>query len=260
MTHFLEKSAQKWSGQALTGDAGPLQARDPRLRVVMAVLFACLVVTLDRFPSLLAALALAAGFAWTARLPWGPSLRRMAAMDGFMVLVLVTLPFSMPGTPLFTLWGLEASREGLLEATRIALKANAIVLALLGLLGSLSAGVLGEALGRLGLPDRLVQLLLLTVRYIDVLYCEYHRLRLSMRARAFKAGNNLHTYRSIGYLMGMLLVRSLERSERILAAMKCRGYDGRLYSLTDFTWQRGDSVLAGVTIVLLGGLLVLEHS
>ena len=36
-----------------------------------------------------------------------------------------------------------------------------------------------------------------------------------LRVRGFKPGSNRHTWRSLGYLVGMLLVRSLERAERV---------------------------------------------
>lgn len=68
-----------------------------------------------------------------------------------------------------------------------------------------------------------------TIRYIDLLRREYLRLHVAMRARAFVARNNRHSWRSFGYLLGMLLVRSHDRSERILWAMKCRAYHGHMH-------------------------------
>ena len=83
--------------------------------------------------------------------------------------------------------------------------------------------MLGHALGHLHVPRKLAHLLLFTVRYLDVLDREYRRLRAAMKVRSFRPRMSLHTYRAYGYLVGMLLVRSFDRSERMLAAMKCRG-------------------------------------
>jgi cobalt/nickel transport system permease protein len=85
--------------------------------------------------------------------------------------------------------------------------------------------------------------LLFTVRYLDVISREYKRMRKAMKARAFIPRNSWHTWRSFGYLVGMLLVRSLERSERIYAAMKCRGYCGKLYLFDTMEWQKRDTQL-----------------
>jgi cobalt/nickel transport system permease protein len=56
----------------------------------------------------------------------------------------------------------------------------------------------------------------------------------------------------------MLLVRTLERSERIAAAMKCRGFHGRFYLLDHFAMRRRDWVFAGVFGGCLVGLMGVE--
>ena len=72
--------------------------------------------------------------------------------------------------------------------------------------------------------------MLFMVRYFDVLGREYARLRAAMRVRCFRPAMNGHSYRMFGYLVGMLLVRSFDRSERVLAAMKCRGFAALLHA------------------------------
>ena len=93
-----------------------------------------------------------------------------------------------------------------------------------------------------------------TVRYIDVLHQEYQRLRIAMKARGFRPQNSRHTYVSFGYLVGMMLVRALERSERVLAAMKCRGFSGRIYVIDHLTFGPRDAwfaVAGGLTLAVL---------
>jgi cobalt/nickel transport system permease protein len=68
--------------------------------------------------------------------------------------------------------------------------------------------------------------------------------------RGFRPGVNRHTYRSFGYLAGMLLVRSLDRSERIVAAMKCRGFRGRFYLLDHFAFSPARDVPFGIAATL----------
>ncbi len=236
-----------------------LSRREPRLRVVAAFLFALLAVNLTRPLSLLLALALAFGLALSAGLPLRQLRRRLLALEGFMGVLLLLLPFSVPGETLWQLGPFSASREGLMQALAILLKANAVVLALLALVGTLEPVALGHALARLRLPDKLVHLLLFTVRYLGVLYEEYGRLRQAMRTRGFRARSDRHTWRSLGWLMGMLLVRSLERAERIVAAMKCRGFNGRFYLLDGRPWRAADSGFALLLLLALGALLALDR-
>jgi cobalt/nickel transport system permease protein len=190
-----------------------------------------------------------------AALPAGPTARKVLTMDGFVVALLVLLPFTTPGTPLAAVGPFTASREGLHLAVAIALKANAIVLMLLALVGTLEPPTLGHALRRLAVPAGLVQLLLFTVRYIAVLGEEAARLRTAMRARAFEPRTDRHTLTTYGYLVGMLLVRAAERAERVLEAMKCRGFEGRWPVLDQPHLGRADAVAAagatGVVVLLL---------
>jgi cobalt/nickel transport system permease protein len=58
------------------------------------------------------------------------------------------------------------------------------------------------------------------------------------------------------------LVRSLDRAERIAAAMKCRGFRGHFYMLDHFAFAKRDLrfCIASLTLLLLlifmeGGLL-----
>lgn len=232
---------------------------DPRTRLLAAVAFAIVVTALHDRAALAVALAMAAAAVLVAGVPARMLLRRVLALDGLMLVVLATLPFTVPGEPLASVAGLSASREGLGQAMAIAVKANAVLLMLLALLSRMPAPALGHALGRLGAPPALVHLLFFTVRYLDVLTAELARLRRAMTARSFRPRTDRHTWRSLGWLVGMLMVRSFERAERVLAAMKCRGFDGRFRSLDDDTrLAAADAVFGCGAIVLLTGLLWLE--
>lgn len=256
MAHLVQAQAhQLRQGH---GDDTWLLSLDPRVRILVASAFAILVVALSSLVALLLALGLAATTMLLARLPPGPTLRRVAAMDGFIIVMLVMLPFTTPGAALFTIGPLTASAEGFRLAITIALKANAIIMMLLSLVGTIEPAALGHALFRLRAPPAFVHLLLFTVRYIEVLNREYQRLRLAMKARAFEPRNALHTYKSVGYLVGMLLVRSLDRSERILAAMKCRGFDGRFHVIESFRLGQQDAVFASIALLSAIGLLVVN--
>lgn len=255
MPQFLEHSMTSWKGQELEHAHSIIDSIDPRARIIAACLFSIIVVFSENLIALIFALAISFFIATSANLNLKRTLRRVVAMDLFIVAMIIMLPFTMPGEVLFYVFGWPASAEGFFKAIAIALKANAVILMLLALVGTLDATTLGHALGRLHVPEKLVHLLLFTVRYLEVISREYKRMRKAMKARAFVPRSNLHTWRSVGYLVGMLLVRSLERSERILAAMKCRGYSGKLYLIDNMAWRNRDSLV--MILILLFALIML---
>ena len=214
---------------------------DPRVRVVAAGLFAVMVVALHQVEFAFGAFLVALGTVFLTDLPLRLTLKRMAAMDGFIIVMLVMLPFTTPGTPMFSLLGADASKEGLMHAVLIGVRANAVVLMMLSLLSGLSPVALGHTLYRLKCPAALVHLM------------------MAMKLRGFRARNTFHTYRSIGYLFGMLLVRSLERAERVLEAMKCRGFSGHFPMIDHLEFKVRDVILAVGFGVMIGTLVLLDR-
>lgn len=249
--HFLEPPPDR--------GFGAFAKIDSRARIVTAALFAVAVVAVDNLAILAGFLAVALGFAVAARLPLASTLRRIAAIDLFILFSVLALPFTLPGAALFEVGSWTASVEGTLAAARIVVKATSIMLALIGLVGVMPIVDLGHALARLGVSTKLISLLLLTVRYVDVLHREQRRLRLAMKARAFLPRADTHTWRTLGFLVGMLLVRGFERAERILAAMKCRGFTGRFHAGEPTGLALGDGVFLAGCALLMATLVALDR-
>ena len=245
---------------ARSGSPGPawLAGVDPRSRIVAAVVFSVLVALADRPGALLWALFCAAAMVSVSGLGWRFALRRLLPLNAFLALVSVILLLGVPGQPMARWGAWMVSREGLALAAAIEFKANAIVLALAALVAALDLPTVGHALHHLRVPDKLVHLLLFTVRYVAVLETEYRRLVAAMKVRGFRPGMNLHTWRICGYLVGMLLVRSLDRAERVAAAMKCRGFQGRFHLLEHFALTTADAAFALLLLVALAGMAGLE--
>jgi len=228
--------------------------RDPRLRLVAALAFAAVVALSARWPVAAAGAAIGLVLAFLARLPLRASLGRMVGLNVFMVFLLLLMPLSTPGTPLFHVGPLAFTREGLAGAALVALKANAILLSVTALVSTIDVVAMGHAMESLRVPSPLVHLFLFTVRYVDLLHHERQRLSRAMKVRCYRPGLNAHSLRSTGYLVGMLLVRSYERSERVVAAMKCRGFSGRFHPMHTPAWTAQDTCF-GIALLLVLGLL-----
>lgn len=232
---------------------------DPRFRVVGGFVLAGLVAVSRSWPVVLAGLGMAVVLLALARIGLHVLKGRLSELNLFMLLVLAFVPFSIPGRPLFLLGPWAFSREGALFGLLIAAKGNVIVLLLTALVSTIETVSLGHALWHLKVPVKLVHLFMMTVRYIDVLHHEYLRLRLAMRARCFKPRLNGHTLRTLGNLVGILLVRSVDRSERIMAAMKCRGFKGEFWMLDHFAAGPRDVLFGSLAALAAAGLVWMER-
>ncbi|GLQ30804.1 cobalt ECF transporter T component CbiQ [Litoribrevibacter albus] len=240
-----------------------LEALDPRGRLIATLVFAIAVVAIEPLFLLMLACGFSLSLMVASKLPFDRLMSRLIPFECFMLVLVLFIPFTVTGTSAGELFGLlPVSENGIERAIQVFLRANAILLCSLTLLASMLPETTGHALARLKVPHKLVHLYLMTVRYVSVLGQEYQRLRTAMRARAFAPGSNMHTWRSYGWLIGMLLVRSLERSERVLQAMKCRGYQGRYLIADESEWRVKDTVFLvmvtgfSVTLVVLHLIVV----
>lgn len=228
---------------------------DARVKIIVAVAFALVVALAERDAVLLASLGAAALLAAVGRLPARPLAARLAALNVFVTLVWLTVPATGVGEVVARLGPVPLHADGLALAWQITLKANAILLVLTALLATSPVFSLVHGLAHLKVPDKLVQLLFFTWRYVHDIFREAARLRRAMKVRAFTPGTNLHTYRSYAYLIGTLLVRGFDRSERVYDAMVLRGFSGTLPAYYHPRLRVSDGVMlvAGLgAIVLLG--------
>ncbi len=231
-----------------------LHRLDPRVKLVSAAAFSAVVATLAA-PAPLAAALLASGLLVAlAGLRLRAVLLRLAVVNGFILFLWLTLPFSVPGEALFSLGPLTATAEGMRQALAITLKSNAIILALLALLATSPVMTLAHALNHLFVPAKLVHLVFFTYRYIHVLHDEYTSLTNAIKIRCFRPRTDLHTYRTYAYLVGMLLVRSFKRSQRVYDAMLCRGFAGTFWLLDHFHLRRKDVAAGAAMAALVVGL------
>lgn len=238
--------------------SSPIHTIDPRFKIVMATFYAFAVALSNRFPALFLSLAFSSVLIGVSRLPIMDVAKRVALVNGFVLFFWLVVPLTYPGEPLFSLGPLTATREGVMVAAQITLKSNAILLAFIALIATSSVATLGAALSRLGVPQKMVHLMLLNYRYIFVMEEEYHRLVRSTVVRGFHPSTTMHTYRTFAYLVGMLFVRASERAERVYQAMLCRGFSGKFHCLHEFSCSRRDIIWLAVTTTTILGIEALE--
>lgn len=231
---------------------------DPRLKIVIMLVFSILVALNNNIHVVTASLLLSILLIVTARLDVRFMLRRLGMVNGFILFLWFFMPFTASGENIYSLGPIDIKREGVHQALLITIKSNAIVMMGITMLGTSSVFSLIHAMSHLYVPDKIVHLFFFCFRYIHVINDEYQRLKNAMRMRGFRPRTNMHTYKSYSYLVGMLLIRSFDRSRRILQAMKCRGFRNKFYILHHYEMKKFDYAVAFSSVAFALFILVLN--
>jgi cobalt/nickel transport system permease protein len=220
----------------------PIARLDARWRFAALALAAAGAAAVRSLGPALAALSIAMLFAAVARLPARWLLRRLGALAAALLPFAVIMPL---------MDGMAGARlAGLLAAKAITVAAFSLTA-----LGSAPVPVTLHAARALGLPRTLIHVLLLSYRYLFLLADELDRLRRTVRVRGFRPLMDRHSYRTVGHVIGTLVVRGTERAEGVAHAMRCRGFDGRFHSLATFRTTTADVAFFAVSIAMTIGVV-----
>ncbi len=176
--------------------------------------------------------------------------KRILTVNFFTLFLWLTLPFTYGGAEYTSFLSLQLSLEGLGTAALITVKTNGILFCFLALLATSPLVNLGHALEKLGMPRKLIFILLFSYRQLFIIYQEYERLQRAAALRGFVPTNSMHTYRTYGHLFGMTLVKSWKRAERIHQAMLLRGFHGKLIPLNQPPLTGKDQLFLFIMLLL----------
>lgn len=168
----------------------------------------------------------------------------------------VPLAFTRPGEVVFTLplldW--DASREGIEAVATILARSWLSVLAVVLLTATTPVPDLLRALRALRVPRLLVATVFFTYRYFHVVGDEAIRMMRARDSRSAslagrRAGGSVSWRAAVlGHMVGSLFIRSMDRSERVYAAMQARGFNGDLLFLTTHEVRGRDVVWAALLL------------
>ena len=205
---------------------GRWRRRAPAEKAALALGLLVLALVMPPWPG--AALVLAATWAVAlgpARLPPADWLRLNLLPLGFVLTGAVTLAVEIgPNGP-----GLAADHG--MAALAVVLRAAAAAGALLLLAATTPTPDVVRGLRRLGLPADLVDVMLLTWRFVFLLLDAATAIRAAQEARLGWQGWR-RSIRSLGLLIALLLPRAMDRARRLEVGLAARGFDGTLPMLS----------------------------
>lgn len=225
-----------------------LHRLDPRAKLITTLVFIVSVVSFNKY----ALSALIPFFIYPAvlislgNLPLGYILRKLMLVSPFAILVGIFNPFLDKGI-LFYIGSIGIS-GGWVSFLSIILRFVLTVTAALILVSLTGFNAVCESLMKFGVPRPFVVQLLFFYRYIFVLTDEAERMS---RAESFRSVNSrvIHLKTFISFV-GNLLLRTLDRAERIYYAMCCRGFNGHIHLIRTMKINLKDVLFAAVWLLL----------
>ncbi len=151
-----------------------------------------------------------------AQIPLSYLLKRLSLFLPFLLMMAISLPLS------------QGFQRGWEITAMIVARGTLAFLASLWLVNVMPFEQLLLTLRGIGVPALVVAILAFMYRYVFVVWDELDKLRTAHRARSFGNPSLWFRWKTLAQLIGMLLIRSLERAERIHGAMRARGWDGEV--------------------------------
>ncbi len=191
---------------------------------------------------------------------------------------LISLPFVLsaipllfighdPRTPLFSIGTLSVSisEPGLIRFFTIVIKSWISILAAILLTSTTKFDEILSAFRQVGIPKLFVAIISLMWRYLALMVGDAQSLMRARDSRSgtsrmnSKTGGTLAWRASVtGKMAGNLLLRSIERSDRVYAAMLSRGYNGDVHKEQNHSISKRECLVISTSSLL--SILILAFS
>lgn len=150
------------------------------------------------------------------KIPFSFVFKRALVILPFLILVIIFIPFF--------------NENGIKIAGLTFIKSFLSIITLILLTSTTKFSALLRGLSSLGVPRIIILILSFMYRYFFVLVDELEKMLRAVKLRSFK-NNRIKTFSILANIVGVLFIRSYERSERVYNAMSMRGFDGEIKKL-----------------------------
>lgn len=226
----------------------PIHSWDPRIKIVTLLSLIVSIVLLNEVWLAFLGFLFCIILVFVSKIPFRFLFAYLRWLLLFVLFFSVIMPLTVPGEEIASFYFLSISKQGVKLAILIALRAISAVLLVFPMMGTAKLSVTMKALCELKVPNKLIQMFTFAYRYIFIFIGELERMLKAAKARAFKEKTNLQTLKTVGNIIGMLFVRSYERSRRVYNAMLARGYTGELKIIHEFNLCSKDLVKGFIVI------------
>lgn len=237
--------------------------RDTRIKLVSLLLIIICAVILENIIFFGVLFIILISLVLLSRIPLKLYIVRASFIPLFTVLIALPLPFIVPGNiltiiPTFGFNYLTVSFEGLYRTivfvSRVWISVGAAVL----LVSTSKFSDIAMALRKMGAPEILTTLLLITYRYIFLFADEALSMVQARNMRNFGKEGFIKRIKVVGQMIGTLFLRAFERGEQVYYAMLSRGYVGKLEIHTKLKIGKTDVVFLCLIFTIILSLIFMD--
>jgi cobalt/nickel transport system permease protein len=220
---------------------------DPRTKIVSLFLYVIFVVLTKPYDFFQFIMYLMIIFIiiFISKVPLNYIIKKSLLVFPFVLLTIIFIPFYKKGSP------------GLIIIWNVLIKSWLCVLAMITLSSTTKFSNFLNGLKLLKVPKILVILLSFMYRYIFVLLDETMRIEQARNSRYF-GGKLLKQIRVFGNIIGILFIRTYERTERIFQSMLSRGFNGDIYTINPLKFSKNDFLFLTLFLTILSFIKIFK--
>lgn len=210
---------------ALSYQNTPVHRLDPRIKVITTLLYIIMIVSFNRYQltGLLPFFIYPVFVLYLGNIQAGYIIKKVLIVSPFaLIIALFNLFFDR--TAIFTVYSFSIT-GGMISFISIMLRFFLTAVTAFILIATTGFVPLCFALTKIGIPSIFAIQLLFLYRYIYVLIEESIKV---IRAHHVRAFNNKIKLKTFSYIIGHLLLRTINKAEKIHTAMLSRGFHGRI--------------------------------
>lgn len=222
-------------GQFYPGDS-VIHRSDPRVKIIMSLVLMIVIFIVDNLLCLSLALAFSILAVYVSKVPLSYAFKGLRPVLVIILFTVVLNVFFSDGTPLFTIWKLTVTYEGLMRAIQTALRITVLIIgsSLVTLTTTpilLTDGIekLLNPLKKIKVPvHEIAMMMSIALRFIPVLMEETQKIIKAQTARGadFDTGNLFQKAKSFIPVLVPLFISAFRRADDLATAMESRCYRG----------------------------------
>ncbi len=222
-------------GQHFPGES-PVHRLDPRIKLVLTLAYIIVLFAVPNISGMVLAFAVVLLLYLLAKIPLKVLTRSMKPLLPIILFTAILNLFFAAGEPIFQLWIIKISKEGIYYAITMMLRILCLIAGSSLLTYTTSPIVLTDAVERLLRPlavlrlpvHELAMMMTIALRFIPTLIEETEKIMNAQKARGadLDTGSLLQRVKALIPVLIPLFISSFRRADELAMAMECRCYHG----------------------------------
>ena len=229
----------------------PIHRLDPRAKLVGTLFYIGVVISIPRYEiwTLIPFLVYPALLILLSRVPLRYIMMHILVVSPFILCLVLFAP-AFDRTPVGE-WNGWVITGGMITMINIVIKFIATVSMTLVLSSTTRFELLLKGMQKLYIPRIIIMQLSFLYRYLFLLVDEAHRMKMARDARSYGKASYSLRLQTVGNIIGVLFLKTLDRAERVYAAMLARGFVGQIPTLSPLHFGTSDAGFITVSVFMI---------